>query len=134
MRGSYSAGPRDCGELEETILDLFAGSLGCEQHALRAGVRRKIEVGATNEMLSIEENAERIGREHTRTATSNINCARPLLQRVVGIASVDLQRQGSTLKFGPLGPLGYNSPNIAQRHALHVERTAEKAFMLSDRV
>jgi hypothetical protein len=25
-------------------------------------------------------------------------------------------------------------PNIAQRHALHVERTAEKAFMLSDRV
>ena len=31
-----------------------------------------------------------------------------------------------------LGPLGFNSPNIAQRHALHVERTAEKAFMLSD--
>ena len=29
--------------------------------------------------------------------------------------------------FGPLGPLGFNSPNIAQRHALHVERTAEKA-------
>ena len=36
--------------------------------------------------------------------------------------------------FRPLGPLGFNSPNIAQRHALHVERTAEKAFMLSDRV
>ena len=35
---------------------------------------------------------------------------------------------------GPLGPLGFNSPNIAQRHALHVERTAEKAVMLSDRV
>jgi len=35
---------------------------------------------------------------------------------------------------GPLGPLGCISPNIAQRHALHVERTAEKAFMLSDRV
>ena len=34
----------------------------------------------------------------------------------------------------PLGPLGCNSPNIAQRHALHVERTAEKAFMLSRRV
>ena len=34
----------------------------------------------------------------------------------------------------PLGPLGFNSPNIAQRHALHVERTAEKAFMLSDPV
>ena len=34
----------------------------------------------------------------------------------------------------PLGPLGFNSPNIAQRHALHVERTAETAFMLSDRV
>ena len=33
-----------------------------------------------------------------------------------------------------LGPLGFNSPNIAQRHALHVERTAEEAFMLSDRV
>ena len=33
-----------------------------------------------------------------------------------------------------LGPLGFNSPNTAQRHALHVERTAEKAFMLSDRV
>ena len=31
------------------------------------------------------------------------------------------------------GPLGFNSPNTAQRHALHVERTAEKAFMLSDR-
>ena len=31
-----------------------------------------------------------------------------------------------------LGPLGFNAPNIAQRHALHVERTAEKAFMLSD--
>ena len=30
------------------------------------------------------------------------------------------------------GPLGFNSPNIAQRHALHVERTAEKAVMLSD--
>jgi len=27
-----------------------------------------------------------------------------------------------------LGPLGFNSLNIAQRHALHVERTAEKAF------
>ena len=26
----------------------------------------------------------------------------------------------------PLGPLGLNSPSIAQRHALHVERTAEK--------
>ena len=26
------------------------------------------------------------------------------------------------------------SPNMAQRHALHVERTAEKAVMLSDRV
>jgi len=25
-------------------------------------------------------------------------------------------------------------PNIAQRHALHVERTAKKASMLSDRV
>ena len=36
--------------------------------------------------------------------------------------------------FRALGPLGFNSPNIAQRHALHVERTAEKAFMLSDRV
>ena len=34
----------------------------------------------------------------------------------------------------PLGPFGFDSPNIAQRHALHVERTAEKAFMLSDRV
>ena len=34
----------------------------------------------------------------------------------------------------PLGPLGFNSPDIAQRHALHVERTAEKAVMLSDRV
>jgi len=34
----------------------------------------------------------------------------------------------------PLGPLGFNSPNIAQRHALHVARAAEKAFMLSDRV
>ena len=34
----------------------------------------------------------------------------------------------------PSGPLGFNSPNIAQRHALHVERTAKKAFMLSDRV
>ena len=34
----------------------------------------------------------------------------------------------------PLGPLGLNSPNIAQRHALHVERTAEKAFLLSDRI
>ena len=33
----------------------------------------------------------------------------------------------------PLGPLGFNSLNVAQRHALHVERTAEKAFMLSDR-
>ena len=33
-----------------------------------------------------------------------------------------------------LGSLGFNSPNIAQRHALHVERTAEKAFMLSGRV
>ena len=31
----------------------------------------------------------------------------------------------------PLSPAGFNSPNIAQRHALHVERTAEKAFMLS---
>jgi len=31
-----------------------------------------------------------------------------------------------------LGPLGFNSPNIAQRHALHVERTAVKAFLLSD--
>ena len=37
------------------------------------------------------------------------------------------------LTHGPLGPLGFNSPNIAQRHALHVERNAEKAFMLSDR-
>ena len=37
-------------------------------------------------------------------------------------------------KLVPLGPLGFNSPNIAQRHALHVERTAEKAVMLSDRV
>ena len=36
--------------------------------------------------------------------------------------------------LGSLGPLGFNSPNIAQRHALHVERTAEKAVMLSDRV
>ena len=27
----------------------------------------------------------------------------------------------------PLGPLGFNSPSIARRHALHVERTAEKA-------
>ena len=34
----------------------------------------------------------------------------------------------------PLGPSGFNSPNIAQRHALHVERTAGKAVMLSDRV
>ena len=34
----------------------------------------------------------------------------------------------------PLGPLGFNSPNTAQRHALHVERTAEEAVMLSDRV
>ena len=35
---------------------------------------------------------------------------------------------------GPLlDPLGFNSPNKAQRHALHVERTAEKAVMLSDR-
>ena len=34
----------------------------------------------------------------------------------------------------PLGPLGFNSPEIAQPHALHVERTAEKAFMLSDRI
>ena len=34
----------------------------------------------------------------------------------------------------PLGPLGFHSPNIAQRHALRVERTAEKAFLLSDRV
>ena len=25
-------------------------------------------------------------------------------------------------------------PNMAQRHALHVKRTAKKAFMLSDRV
>ena len=25
----------------------------------------------------------------------------------------------------PLGPLGFNSPNIAQRHDLHVERTPE---------
>ena len=39
-----------------------------------------------------------------------------------------------TVPHGPLGPLGFNSPNIAQRHALHVERTAEKAVMLSDRV
>ena len=37
-------------------------------------------------------------------------------------------------KVCPLGPLGFNSPNIAQRHALHLERTAEKAVMLSDRV
>ena len=36
--------------------------------------------------------------------------------------------------LNPLGLLGFNSPNIAQRHALHVERTAEKAVMLSDRV
>ena len=34
----------------------------------------------------------------------------------------------------PSGPLGFDSPNMAQQHALHVERTAEKAFMLSDRV
>ena len=27
---------------------------------------------------------------------------------------------------GPLSPFGFNSPNIAQRHALHVERTAER--------
>ena len=25
----------------------------------------------------------------------------------------------------PLGPLGFNSPNIAQRHALRIERTAD---------
>ena len=30
----------------------------------------------------------------------------------------------STAPQGPLDPLGFNSPNIAQRHALHVERTA----------
>jgi hypothetical protein len=33
-----------------------------------------------------------------------------------------------------LGLLGFNSSNITQRHGLHIERTAEKAFMLSDRV
>ena len=39
------------------------------------------------------------------------------------------------VRFEPfLDPLGFDSPNIAQRHALHVERTAEKAVMLSDRV
>ena len=43
-------------------------------------------------------------------------------------------RDGGRLASDPLGLLGFNSPNIAQRHALHVERTAEKAFMLSDRV
>ena len=29
-----------------------------------------------------------------------------------------------------LSPLGFDSPNRAQRHALQVKRTAEKAFML----
>ena len=33
----------------------------------------------------------------------------------------------SQFKGYSLGPLGLSSPNIAQRHALHVERTAEKA-------
>ena len=55
----------------------------------------------------------------------------PFEPRVSGTASGRSRRHGL---IGPLGPLGFNSPNIAQRHALHVERTAEKAVMLSDRV
>ena len=43
-------------------------------------------------------------------------------------------RRGGSLDLAPLGPLDLISPNMAQRHALHVERTAENTFMLSDRV
>jgi len=48
--------------------------------------------------------------------------------------SLRLGQTGDESEGVPLGPLGFNSPSIAQRHALHVERSAEKAFMLSDRV
>ena len=41
-------------------------------------------------------------------------------------------RDGGRLASGPLGLLGFDSPNIAQRHAPDVEMTAAKAFMLSD--
>ena len=44
------------------------------------------------------------------------------------------ESQVSVSERRPLGPLGFDSPKIAQRHALHVERTAKKAVMLSDRV
>ena len=38
-----------------------------------------------------------------------------------------------TVLLCSLGALDFKSPNIAQRHALHVERTAEKAILLLER-
>ena len=40
------------------------------------------------------------------------------------------RKRVASLCRAPLGPAGFNSPNIAHRHALHVERTAEKAASL----
>ena len=50
------------------------------------------------------------------------------------IALFLIKEGGGQLGQVILGALGFNSPNIAQRHALHVERTAEKAYLLSDRI
>ena len=53
----------------------------------------------------------------------------------VGFNSPNIaQRHALSVYEDPLGPLVCIFSNMAQPHALHVEETAEKAFMLSDRV
>lgn len=102
VRGSYSAAPQESGEPEESVLDFFAGSAENEQHAPRAGVRRSIEVGATNVVLSMEED-ENIGQQ-MRMAAATLNFVRPLLELVVGIAGADLERRVDQIPLPPPPP------------------------------
>ena len=62
-------------------------------------------------------------RASCRCITVDNRCSSILFQDA-GFEGRDAGFEGG----GPLGPLGFNSPNIAQRHALHVERTASDSI------